>query len=94
MTLILPGSLGKAKGYAVIEADDGNRSEADTVQCCHCQYVMFVKPGSGRERGYCYNCNGIVCGKQACMDRCLPFEAKLEAWEGRRRLYQSFRQGF
>lgn len=55
--------------------------ETDTLMCVHCQFTWQFKPGSGIERGYCYRCNGVLCGKQSCMISCNPFEAVIELKE-------------
>lgn len=47
-----------------------------TVSCVHCQYTWIYKPGSGKKRGWCYNCNGFICGPK-CIE-CIPYEKKLE----------------
>lgn len=52
--------------------------------CCHCSRICTVVPGSGIERGFCFMCMKPTCGQQKCVS-CEPFEAKLEAMEGRRR---------
>jgi len=55
--------------------------ETDTQMCVHCQYHWQFKPGSGALRGYCYRCQGVLCGKEGCMLSCNPFEAVLEMKE-------------
>ena len=54
---------------------------AETLQCCHCSAHWVRQPGSGTLRGYCSRCNAVVCGKQACMETCVPFEQWLESVE-------------
>jgi len=53
-----------------------------TLQCVHCGGHWEVKPGSGRVRGFCMNCNGHVCGPRC--SECVPFEKRLEIEEGTR----------
>lgn len=53
--------------------EDG-RQVADLLQCVHCQFVWRVRPGSGRRRGFCTRCQGVTCGKPACME-CVPFKS-------------------
>lgn len=67
----------------------GKLIERDTFRCCHCQYTILVRPGSGTMRGFCFMCNAPTCGRHQCSQGCEPFEAKLEAWEGRRRFAKS-----
>lgn len=63
--------------------------EGETVMCVHCQRHWKVEPGSGRRRGYCLNCNGPTCGKQACETSCVPFEKAIEEQEARGRLMEA-----
>lgn len=81
----------RGEGYLII-VDPAARSpiEAGTFCCTHCNKIVVVKPGSGIERGFCHNCHAPHCGGKKCWD-CVPFERKLEEWEGRRQLWQSFR---
>ena len=55
--------------------------ETDTLMCVHCQFTWRFKPGSGVERGYCYRCSGVPCGKDSCIISCNPFEAVIELQE-------------
>lgn len=52
---------------------------ADTVQCVHCNAHFVMRKGSGVERGWCRNCNGMVCGRKCA--KCVPFEKKLDQAE-------------
>lgn len=52
---------------------------ADTVQCVHCGGHFIMRKGSGTERGWCRNCNGMVCGRKCA--KCIPFEKKLDMAE-------------
>ncbi len=38
----------------------------DLVCCVHCGYTWIFQPGSGRRRGFCMRCCGLVCGHKAC----------------------------
>ena len=84
--LILPGHINY--GYAAITSPDKPAVERNSYLCCHCQRMVIVKPGSGRVRSWCYNCGAGTCGARECVERCIPFEAKLEAMEGRRRFWK------
>jgi hypothetical protein len=53
----------------------------ETLQCCHCGGHWDRVPGSGTLRGFCLKCNGVLCGKEACMTECKPFEKWLEEVE-------------
>jgi hypothetical protein len=54
--------------------------EVGTLQCCHCQAHWTLKPGSGNVRGFCFKCNGPVCGPK-CAGKCVPAEQMLENME-------------
>ena len=54
----------------------------DMLQCVHGGEHWIVRPGSGMQRGFCFNCNGPTCGSQKC-DQCVPFEKAMELAEGR-----------
>mgnify|MGYP001563227053 FL=1 len=79
-------------GYATITGPDGLK-ELDTLSCCHCGGVSFIRPGSGRPRGFCRLCMKPTCGKAKCMD-CLPLERMLEESENRGRLRQRMERGY
>lgn len=63
----------KPSGYFVTIDKNGNKVEGETRQCVHCQFTWEYIPGSGRERGFCLNCRGLLCGAKACMQHCAPF---------------------
>lgn len=58
---------GSASGWTVIQ---------ETIQCVHCGAHINIVPGSGRERGFCLNCMGVVCGHKNCYE-CIPEEQML-----------------
>lgn len=66
----------KESGAIVI---DGHHV-ASTTQCVHCGAHFQVIPGSGKKRGTCFNCNGVLCGRKKCFT-CLPFEIQIEHQE-------------
>ena len=82
----------KSPGYIHIFEPDAPVKERDAFTCCHCNKIIIVRPGSGIRRGYCMSCDDLHCGKEACAVRCWPFEKKLLEMEGRKVLWQSFRQ--
>jgi hypothetical protein len=47
--------------------DGGSPIVRDLVSCVHCGYVWIWETGSGRRRGFCMSCNGLVCGHKACV---------------------------
>lgn len=59
--------------------------EAATLCCCHCGGHWLPQPGSGKERGWCRNCAGYVCGP-GCVE-CVPVEVMLENIEQGRPLH-------
>lgn len=69
----------RPNGWTLSTFPDGRNVETDTRQCVHCGRHWIVRPGSGKLRGYCANCNGPFCGP-AC-ERCLPTEKLLECIE-------------
>ncbi len=80
-----------ALGYAIGTEDGKPTIETDTFTCVHCNRIVHVHIGSGRERGFCFNCGGPHCGeKRGTKDcwECVPFEARLEMWEGGRRRWR------
>ena len=84
-------------GYAIWTDPTGERPpiEIDTAQCCHCQAVIFVKPGSGGQTFLicvdgrwqeipgmgCRLCNRHVCWRCYADGRCVPFERRIEQME-------------
>lgn len=73
-------------GYIVITDPDGLTIERETYQCCHCNAHYTREVGKGPP-AMCLMCMQPTCGRKQC-DPCTPFEAKLEAWEGRRRFWR------
>lgn len=88
-----------SKGYAQIYDPEAPVQEWDTVSCCHCSAIIFIKPGTNatvylinqidgtwkEESGAgCYKCGyKPVC--IPCFERgvCTPLERMLEEAEGR-----------
>jgi hypothetical protein len=60
--------------------------DQDTLMCLHCQFVWVPEPGSGHKRGWCFNCEGPTCGKQACETSCQHWEKVIEEVEARGRV--------
>lgn len=67
-------------GYMAITDPEFGTKEADSLQCVHCQHVWLVVPGSGRKRGWCYQCMGPTCSPH-CHSVCVPFEKVLDYYE-------------
>ena len=57
--------------------------EYSTLMCVHCQFHMRVRIGSGKDRGFCMRCMGVLCGKKRCLEHCEPFARAIERMEGR-----------
>lgn len=80
--------MGQKLGYFSITDPDKPQIERDAYLCCHCQALVTIKPGSGKQRSWCFRCGANTCGATPCVSRCIPFEAKIEAQEGRRRFWK------
>ena len=80
--------VGRVEGYAIITDNWGATQEMDTFTCSHCNGIQFIRPASGTQRGYCFNCNHPTCGRERCLN-CVPFERMIEEIEGRSRLRQA-----
>lgn len=68
----------KPSGYILFD----DKEVAHTLQCAHCNNHFVSIKGSGIKRGYCYKCKSVLCGAEPCMERCVPFEAKLDFVDG------------
>ena len=71
----------KPSGYFTAYDGRGNKIEGETRMCAHCQFKWQYIPGSGKRRGFCSRCNGMLCGKDLCMRYCIPYMDKIEAME-------------
>lgn len=84
MVILLQHVPRKPRGYLISADANGELlDEYETMMCAHCQAHWTVRPGSGIQRGWCFRCNAPVCGKQACVSGCTPFEIALEIMESR-----------
>lgn len=82
--VILKHSVSRPHGTLIVtNRDSGRDYQRDYLQCCHCQFVWLVQPGSGIQRGYCTLCGQVTCGRDCCQ-RCTPFERRLEQYEAGR----------
>lgn len=78
----MKGQLSRTDHGLITISDPGSDSpisEVMTLQCKHCGGHFYPRPGSGRVRGWCMNCNGPVCGP-SCAE-CVPVEQYLENME-------------
>lgn len=78
----------KPNAYFATADRDGKAIEGEHRQCVHCTYSWEYRPGSGRKRGFCLHCHGLLCMRAECAaeqrrlmaafpDRtwsCMPFE--------------------
>lgn len=86
-------------GYVTITDPDRPLVEYDTVTCCHCGRLIFLKPGTAQttylvpdnqglwkeEAGAgCWSCQKPVCLACEALGTCMPLERRLEQMEGRR----------
>ena len=73
-------------GLGHIELTDqyGTVQVRETLTCSHCNQI-FAKPGPADPAGFCHMCFKPVCLKCGKLDRCVPFEKKLEIMEQRAR---------
>ena len=80
----------KPQGCAEIVQPDAPTKRADTITCCHCQAIVFVKARQDPSEagGFCRLCYAHICGPCADAGKCTPFEARLEQMEGRRAFYR------
>lgn len=64
----------KSTGRAELHPHDhGKIVTFGTVQCCHCDCIIHIQPGSKRrvKRGFCSRCKtnrnpGMTCGRDIC----------------------------
>jgi hypothetical protein len=82
----------RANGSLLIVDPNAPRArEADTSTCSHCQRVIVLHDEQGKRREnvavHCHGCDKVICVPCAETARCEPFERKLEAIEGRSRLF-------
>ena len=71
----------KPAGTLVITPEFGPTVERQTMQCKHCGRHWVVEPGSGRSRGWCFNCAGPTCGAERCEKVCEAQEKMIERIE-------------
>ena len=73
-----PEFVQKPSGYIVVDGQE----VAHTLQCRHCGTHWIPMKGSGRVRGFCTKCNGVLCGADHCMRYHVPQEAMLDFQDG------------
>ena len=85
-------SVRKPSGYFIATGPAGTEDEGETLQCVHCQAHWRIEPGSGRKRGWCFNCGGPTCGARDCVEKCEPWEKQIEEMERRGRVQEAARR--
>lgn len=70
-------ALARRKPSGAILVD--GQQVADTVQCVHCGGHFVMRKGSGRVRGWCATCTGMICGPRCA--QCVPLEQRLDRAE-------------
>lgn len=81
-------SRSKALGHVEIHDVRGGLVVVETLTCAHCQRV-YPKPGPSDPVGFCHQCFSPVCLGCGKIDKCDPFEKKLERLEQRARLLKA-----
>lgn len=71
----------EAGNYQYIDGD-GKSHYGFTQQCVHCDKHYEYSPGSGKIRGWCYKCDGPVCGPDCA--ECFPYEKRMDLYEAGR----------
>ncbi len=67
-------------GEATWSGGDGPDLVMDSVTCCHCNTVVFVRLDLSNV-GFCRKCMSHVCGPCADEGTCTPFEKQLDDFE-------------
>ena len=75
-------------GYTIVTPRDGGPViEADTLMCAHCgmhfprkKAIWTPLKQTGIRRGFCFRCNGPLCGLDRCMV-CIPTEKRVDLAE-------------
>jgi len=85
-------SKSRNKGLAIVQSPEGT-AECDTYTCAHCQLIREVPTGqSPMDTGgkLCLTCMKLICHKQACHERCIPWQKSMEAAEAKDRALRSY----
>lgn len=53
------------KEMELVELGTRNQTEIP-LRCAHCNSTWVTRSGSGIERGFCFACNGHLCGAPGC----------------------------
>lgn len=75
MTALLDPLVLKPGGYLIEENKiTGQKFEADTFTCVHCQRVVIKNQKRTRPRNTCRKCMKWTCDYAACVKECNPIE--------------------
>jgi len=82
---------GRQKGF-LVESGPNGTVEHETFTCCHCNRPKVVPHRATPEEagGFCMRCMQMTCHACGGTGRCEPFEKKIEAYEARSKMLQSF----
>lgn len=72
----------RPSGHILVDDGHGEVVVADTKHCVHCGAHWISVKDSGRIIGWCYGCDGYICGAK-CAEH-YPMEKKLEDFEAGR----------
>ena len=78
----------RALSFAETLDGNGNSVVVEKLTCSHCQKI-FNKPRQNEDMGFCELCFAAICISCARLDRCDPFERKLERMERRAQFLRS-----
>ena len=73
-----PEFVQRPSGHIIVDGQE----VAHTLQCVHCGMHWVPIKGSGRLRGFCNKCSGVLCGNDLCMRYHVPKEAQLDFADG------------
>jgi hypothetical protein len=75
----------KVQGYAIWTDANGQVKETDTFTCSHCNSIQFIHKVEGMAKsdpgGFCRACTKSICGPCVDINRCIPYEKKMEELE-------------
>jgi len=82
--------MSRSRALGHVERYDhlGNVEVVETLTCNHCG-IIYPKPGPGQPVGFCHMCFSPVCFGCGAIDKCDPFEKKLERIERRSKFLNS-----
>lgn len=82
--------MSRALGFQVTTDPSGKETIRETFTCPHCGRPT-LKPRGGEDNGWCHMCFRMTCIRCGKIDRCVPFEKRLERIEARAKLLNAAR---